>query len=280
MISVLLNRNLQPEESDERLMKNQHKAQKSESSPFPPGVFKVGIDVMKKMMQYLAPRELLTLALTCKELRNNLTLKMVIRSVWLQPEAEDGSRLPAHFIMRSLTRSMYHKSIYPPSPLRILRLINVQRCEQCDSTDMRPDIEHGIGIYSGIVLCDQCIGTRPFARKVDVSEVEQYQPNLDMLRCEEVHTQRIPGLQRGRSIFVWEQPFVTASGERVGPILIYNDNVANFWRGIHPTDSHTATEDHFYELVQNVPPLSAYTEFDAAAMDAEEEYDKRKRRRN
>jgi len=93
------------------------KRSSGDSAPIP-------LDAMVNVMEFLPPRSLYNIALTCKSLREMVTTKMVVQSALIH-----GGH--AKKTMEELYKLMKNQSIYPPSPLRLLRLANGKTCEFC-----------------------------------------------------------------------------------------------------------------------------------------------------
>lgn len=82
----------------------------------------LGDDVMNLVMEFLAPRELFRLAFTCKAHRQRVTTSFVVRSAMIHGGYPKQTIDKFYPLMESM-------SIYVPSPLRLLGLVNGRRCE-------------------------------------------------------------------------------------------------------------------------------------------------------
>ncbi len=107
----------------------------------------IPLDAMVNVMEFLPPRSLYNIALTCKSLREMVTTKMVVQSALIH-----GGH--AKKTMEELYNLMKMHSIHPPSPLRLLRLANGKRCEFClqsGTNHVRP----GLGVFA----CWDCVSS-------------------------------------------------------------------------------------------------------------------------
>jgi hypothetical protein len=116
---------------------------KAAPGPAIPSSLPVDIDALFLVMDYLPPRELLSLTLCSKELVANLTVAKVVKSALTQ------GGLPAKTI-RHLLPMYKNQSIYPDSPLRLLRLVNGRRCELCLKAHSR--FLPGVPVF----YCEEC----------------------------------------------------------------------------------------------------------------------------
>ena len=104
---------LKSEEADD----NASKKKRCESAPIP-------VDAMVNVMEFLPPRSLYNIALTCKPLREMVTVKMVVQSALIHGGNPKKTMEELYALMRA-------HSMHIPSPLRLLRLVNSKTCEFC-----------------------------------------------------------------------------------------------------------------------------------------------------
>eukprot|EP00984_Skeletonema_dohrnii_P027373 scaffold16905_cov117-Skeletonema_dohrnii-CCMP3373.AAC.2 len=94
----------EPAEDDASDQKNNSKKRSSkDSAPIP-------VDAMVNVMEFLPPRSLYNIALTCKSLREMVTTKMVVQSALIHGGNPSKSMAELHSLMRN-------HSIHVPSPL-------------------------------------------------------------------------------------------------------------------------------------------------------------------
>ncbi|GKY96588.1 hypothetical protein MPSEU_000618400 [Mayamaea pseudoterrestris] len=109
----------------------------------------IDLDVLGLVMQYVGHRELLTLALSCKTLRDKLTMTMVVKSAMVTGNKTQEERL------RGLELILPKCTLYAPSPLRLLQLVNAKRCEFCNEPG-----NYYISLLHGLFCCEDCFEKR------------------------------------------------------------------------------------------------------------------------
>jgi len=190
----------------------------------------LGEDALSLVMQFLAPVELYRLAFTCKDLRDKVTVELVVRSALI-----DGGK-PRETI-KSLYELMIKRSIHPPSPLRLLRLVNVRRCEFCCKTAVRT-----VRPCSGVALCFQsCLLGEGFVVRhypFESNLLDDY-PGIE------------PTIERKQGYcYFWNKPLIQDDGEICGPFVTLLDLILA-----------VTNPNHLEILFRNGPPEEAYQEF-------------------
>lgn len=108
-------------------------------------------DVLLHIMSYLSPKPLQAFANSSRALQASITTDMVVKSAMVQ--GGQGQKL-----IDAIRRLMTKQSIHPPSPKRLLKLVNCAtagRCEECG---------HYYGLYEcwmnvrafGLFCCERC----------------------------------------------------------------------------------------------------------------------------
>ena len=159
----------------------------------------VDLDSLGLVMEFLGHRELLAFASTCKTLRDKLTMSMVVKSA-----AVSGNRIVTG-IIASVERDLRQRSIYLPSPLRLLRLVNAKLCEFCCGRASE------IQCRRGIMSCYACPATRTFPLPRSPSRAAA------ILRSSRVCYMSIYGPTYYCTAEMFKAIGIVA-GERVGPI--------------------------------------------------------------
>ena len=96
-------------------------------------------DALSLVMEFLAPKELYRMSLTCKALRACVTTKMVVRSAIMQ-----GGNVKTS--VKELYDLLKKNAIHAPSALRLLRLVNGKCCEVCHSRRVN-HVKSGFGVF-------------------------------------------------------------------------------------------------------------------------------------
>mmetsp|Transcript_55974 Transcript_55974/g.135422 ORF Transcript_55974/g.135422 Transcript_55974/m.135422 type:complete len:167 (+) Transcript_55974:244-744(+) len=99
-------------------------------------------------MEFLSPRQLYNVSLTCKSLWKLVTTEIVVKSALIH-----GGH--ARRTMEELYQLMSQHSIHVPSPLRLLRLANGKRCKFCCGEKVN-FVRPGLGVFA----CWECITGR------------------------------------------------------------------------------------------------------------------------
>lgn len=111
------------EADDNKEKEEDSKPAEKSKEPSSEGVV-MDVDAMATVMEFICPRSLFNVALTCKSLLARVTTTMVVRSALIH-----GNNTKKTF--EELYKLMKNHSIHPPSPLRLLRLANGRKCEFC-----------------------------------------------------------------------------------------------------------------------------------------------------
>jgi len=215
----------------------------------------VGEDALGLVMQYLAPRELYHVAFTCKALMSKVTVELVVASAVMT----DSSRKK----MGALAPLMRDMSIHPPTPLRLLRLINVKRCENCNRTVVRqihPDF--------GVALCKRRCLDELFTREYP-SSPPPYDPGL-------VHHRRVVHASPTRRGWALHWARGLRHGiEKCGPLATAEELIDVTRRKPLSGGSGTAATTPVSRFLQTAPPREAYQGFLHAYQQMEKQAEQR-----
>lgn len=235
----------------------------NEVTPKPP---KLDVDILVHIMSFLGPRELFNVAFSCKALMQHVTVPMVVKA------SVEGKALNRMFRLNTL---MSKKSIYVPSPLRLLRLANGKRCEFCNEAPTTKMY----GGY-GLLVCWYCMTKKrkfyytksckppkddkgPLTAAWDTEWVRFkrnpffqtiFQHPRVCCNYFERENRRNPNRIRKKSLYyLWREPLVSSSKEKIGPIVSFQD-IDSIAAGCGTIEDYLATKLH-------APSLQAYAEF-------------------
>jgi len=172
----------------------------------------INVDAMVNVMEFLPPRSLYNVALTCKSLREMVTTKMVVQCALIH-----GGH--AKKTMEELYALMSNHSIHIPSPLRLLRLANGKRCEHCIKKTVNT-------LYSGLNIasfsCWDCLakGDDPVTRAWKTTW-SRYWRN-PVYRVIFNHP-RVTFRDKSKGNFLWIKDRLDAQGNKFGPIVRWKD---------------------------------------------------------
>ena len=196
-------------------------------------------DALRVMMDYLAPREMFRLAFCSKELMNSITTKMDVRSALLH-----GGH--AKTTMELLAPLMKSHSIFVPTPLRLLRLVNGKRCERGRCSAKVNHIREGYANF----YCWEC-HTEFFTASWKTSWV-RYQRNPKISTI--LSHPRMAACLFGKDYYLAQKLFTTHGGEKFGPLLRYNhvDLIALSKETVEDvlTQMGAPTPDQYEEFIQ------------------------------
>jgi len=172
----------------------------------------INVDAMVNVMEFLPPRSLYNIALTCKSLREMVTTKMVVHSALIH-----GGN--AKKTMEELYNMMKNRSIHVPSPLRLLRLANGKRCEFCVNKSVN-SLYNGLNI--GAFSCWECLtkGDDPLTKAWKTSWARYWRnPVYQKI----LNHPRVAFRDKSKGKFLWIQDRMDAHGEKFGPIVCWED---------------------------------------------------------
>lgn len=172
-------------------------------------------DAFQVVMEYLAPRELFRLAFCSKELMNSVTTKMVVRSALLH-----GGH--AKSTIQKIAPLMKTHSIFVPTPLRLLRLVNGKRCERLDYCGRR--VNH-VRVFANF-YCSECesqsiIETNKMPPDMNISDKTKITAVLNHPRM-----LLLPSGHLGQYVSV-RKLGKTHTGEIYGPLICYENLYCN-----------------------------------------------------
>ncbi len=172
----------------------------------------INVDAMVNVMEFLPPRSLYNVALTCKSLREMVTTKMVVQSALIH-----GGN--AKKTMEELYKLMKNHSIHVPSPLRLLQLTNGKRCEFCNSKSVL-SLYNGLNI--GAFSCWDCVakGNDPVTRAWKTSW-SRYWRNPVYRAI--LNNPRVTFRDKSKGKFMWIKDRMDAKGNKFGPIVRWQD---------------------------------------------------------
>jgi hypothetical protein len=206
-------------------------------------------DALGIVMKFLGPRELFRLAYCSKQLLAKITPEMVIRSAMIS-----GGH--AATTIKALQPLMANRSIYPPSALRLLRLINGRKCELCGLAK----VSHARPNY-GVFFCWPCTTERTRGWKTNWVRYDR-NPRYGQI----LHMPIFQECKYGKQFYLWTKVFIAVgkSHEKAGPIVTFGDveRVAAMDEDVHVEPA----------ILEHVPPPESYQEFleayEAVRMDA------------
>lgn len=113
-------------------------------------------DALSLVMEFLALKELFKMAFVCKGLMTKVSVRVVVRSAIMH-----GGN--TRITMNDLYQLLKHHAIHMPSPLRLLRLVNGKKCEEC----LDAKVNHTRDGY-GVFLCWECLksGSDKYTTKI------------------------------------------------------------------------------------------------------------------
>jgi len=193
-------------------------------------------DALSIVLEFLAPKELMSMAFTCKGLRSKISTRLVCRCALMHSDFAGRTIHELYILMK-------RKAIHVPSPLRLLRLINGKRCECCQREKVNFIRNQGFGVF----FCWDCVKASTAKLNTATQRVQRNPRYAELLGHPRVLMEHFNG---GRKYFCWSRQFVSCCGEICGPLVTYDD--------IQTTASaKTAVDD----IVSHAPPESAYEEF-------------------
>lgn len=163
-------------------------------------------DVFSIVMSMLAPREMIRMSLCSKSLMNMVAYGDVVRNTIMIGGHGRKS-------LRGVLELLRLGKIHFPSPLRLLRLTCGQRCEIPGCTNT----VHTIRAQFGVFCCFPCIQNESLTQSIAFSGKELSEKFRFLMN----HS-RTARYESKRKITLWRKPFITASGERCGPLVTYD----------------------------------------------------------
>jgi hypothetical protein len=176
----------------------------------------LGIDVMSLVMDFLGPRDLFHVAMCSKALLATPTVTQVVKSALFH-----GG--PSALTIEYLQPLYKLQSIYPVSPVRLLRLVNGRKCEKCLRARRR--IQNG----QSVLYCKGCFFPRDLNSFEDSNSYLRRLPNEDfeMLREQIIRQARLAFCFKEGGFYVAtrHQEMTTVHGktERWGSLIVFDD---------------------------------------------------------
>ncbi|KAL7458347.1 hypothetical protein ACHAWC_010176 [Mediolabrus comicus] len=198
---------------------------KSDEEPSSEGVV-MNVDAMVTVMEFLPPRSLMNVALTCKSLLSRVTTTMVVRSALIH-----GDNAKKTF--EELYKLMKNHSIHPPSPLRLLRLANGRKCEFCVKKNVLSLYQDmNIGAFS----CWNCLTKAPDPLTMAFKSSWSRCWRNPIYRCILNHP-RLASRNKSKGKFLWIRDRLDAHGDKIGPLVLWKniDEMANSTEGKNKT---------------------------------------------
>ena len=182
----------------------------SNAPSLPPEIFSL-------VFPFLAPRQILRLALTSSALQIYVNHELVVRNTVMLGGVHARGNL------KSILDGLCKQTIYTPSPLRLLRIVNGKRCERC--------LQKTNNLRLGLFVCATCAN--------DLTTHRSYRERP----CEEIEMLiRDDCVDKTWETMILKKPFTTSGGNRIGPFVTYSDMKRMIDEGI--------TLDDFFGNVQ------------------------------
>ena len=208
-------------------------------------------------------QDLLHTAFTCKSIRDMVSTRMVVKSALIH-----GGH--AKKTMEELYALMSNHSIHVPSPLRLLRMANGKVCEFCQR-DRVNHVRPGIGVFA----CWDCVTNGrgdvapPALTKTWKTSWVRYTNNQERYNAIFGH-RRVASSLYGSKYFLWSEHRTDGSGERVGPIVAWDDvdRLCNHFRSADKVLDDVGIDEYLMTFL-DAPPIESYDEFNDTFTDAQ-----------
>ncbi len=214
-------------------------------------------------------QDLLHTAFTCKSIRDMVSTRMVVKSALLH-----GGH--AKKTMEELHALMSNHSMHVPSPLRLLRMANGKVCEFCQ-LDRVNHVRPGIGVFAcwdcvtngmGVLTLPDLTRQPPLTRTWKTSWV-RYTNNRERYNAIFGH-RRVASSLYGSKYFLWSEHRTDGTGERVGPIVAWDDvdRLCNHFHSANEVVDDARIDEYLVRNL-NAPPIESYCEYNDAFADAQ-----------
>lgn len=210
-------------------------------------------NVLPHIIQFMLPRELLSLMLSCRELMGDLSLENVLLVTLINGKKDQKTTIKHIVDLHSAG------TIFPVGPLRLLRLVCGYVCETC-----RVDRVKHVRVDVGLFICFECLKENTRDVHLRSSKCDREDPvewdeviRLQRYRVASHHTKVVTmnrGFSRIDTYYLWNGPALTirSTGERIGPIVSYDD--ASRFTSMNGPDE----VDLHLNLVLGAPPMVKY----------------------
>ena len=189
----------------------------------------LSMDLCGLVMSYLNTPELFHMAFSCKGMMKKVTMQMVVSS---------GSNHDQHLrTLFAIHNLMSRMCIHPLSPLRLLRLLNARRCENCNRVPTR-----NIHPTYGVVLCRFCRSPYVWHGFCHRYEELPYEREIDW----HVRLARVP---RRHCVIVWARR------------LVHGDEVCGPLATVQELMELSRTRNPLEAFNQSIPPVHLYRDF-------------------
>jgi hypothetical protein len=173
------------------------KRQQSSNVPAFPN-FLLNRDVATEIFAFLDVKTLYNITMSSKEAMGLLRHEHVVRSALFQ-----GGRTKTS--VERLVPLIERRSIWIPSPIRMIRLVNGKRCERCNKARVN-FVSESYGTFFCFHGCTVKISTR------GVSMNKKWSPYI-------VDQPRLAKAGYESKAYIWKSPYTDLAGEKCGPLI-------------------------------------------------------------
>jgi hypothetical protein len=156
-------------------------------------------DALDRILAFLDVASLFQFAFSSKQFRAMLTHEHVVRS------GRNSGGFSSQSVSKVIDLAAKRKTIFLPSPLRLLRLANGKRCERSDCEKRVNNVRSHYGLF----ICSN--HSAEVAKIVPFKSIRSHvNDHVNDRMCQMQHQGKVHMLRR---------PFTDATGERAGPIV-------------------------------------------------------------
>lgn len=230
------------------------------------------VEALEYVVEFVTPRELYSVMFCSKITKDAMSTSVIVKNALCNGNSY------AKKSIENLLELMSQGSIYPPTNQRLVRMINVKRCEFCNVHR----VNH-IRVHFGVSICQRCLTLNSMTTLQITKPPQHRYRNIelnDVLRHKRVascfhgwHVKSAPrawlGPTRngrtkyphGERFYVWNHLTRDATGNAIGPIVTVKD--------VHQMVSFNRPDDidSYINDVLKAPPLcdELYIDFSDAA---------------